>query len=99
MDSNDVQFVVVDNPHATRDALDAAGSAANGLAAEPWTPGAFQAVATAAAKARAGERAARVLPIARELKGQGKEPAADRGGVTDRHVGHRAERRRNTLAN
>jgi len=117
MDSNDVQFVAVDNPHATRftlhilaavaeheaaqisrrtrDALDAARKRGKRLGGwrptkrggEPRTaPGAFQAAATAATKARAGERAARVLPIARELKGQGKSLRQIAAELTKRHV-------------
>ena len=54
------------------------------LAAE--APGAFQAAATAAAKARAGERAARVLPIARALKCQGKSLRQIAAELTERRV-------------
>jgi DNA invertase Pin-like site-specific DNA recombinase len=49
-------------------------------------PGAFQAAATAAAKARAWQRAARVLPIARELKGCGMSLRQIAVELTERHV-------------
>jgi DNA invertase Pin-like site-specific DNA recombinase len=49
-------------------------------------PGTFQAAATAATKAKADERAARVLPIARELQAQGKSLRQIASELTERHV-------------
>jgi recombinase len=49
-------------------------------------PGTFQAAATAATKAKADERASRVLPIARELQAQGKSLRQIASELTQRHV-------------
>jgi DNA invertase Pin-like site-specific DNA recombinase len=117
MDSNDVQFVAVDNPHATRFTLHILAAVAEHEAAQisartkvalaaartrgqrlgGWRPtrkdgkartppGAFQAAAAAAWKAKANERAARVLPIARELQAQGQSLRQIAAELTARHV-------------
>jgi hypothetical protein len=85
----------VADQQAHRDALDAARKRGQRLGGwrptkrrgEPRSPpGAFQAAATVAAKARAGERAARVLPIARELKGHGMSLRQIAAELTERYV-------------
>jgi DNA invertase Pin-like site-specific DNA recombinase len=117
MDGTDVQFVAVDNPHATRFTLHILAAVAEHEAAlismrtkvalaaarargktlggwrptrrtgEPRTPpGAFQAAATAATKAKADERAARVLPIARALRLEGMSLRRIAAELTQRHV-------------
>jgi DNA invertase Pin-like site-specific DNA recombinase len=50
------------------------------------SPGLFQAVASAANKAKADERSARVLPIARELQAQGKSLRHIAAELTERHI-------------
>jgi DNA invertase Pin-like site-specific DNA recombinase len=117
MDSNDVQFIAVDNPHATRFTLHILAAVAEHEAAQISTrtkmalaaarargktlggwrpnrrtgearmpPGAFQAAATAATKAKADERAARVLPIARQLRLDGMSLRRIAAELTERHV-------------
>ena len=113
----DVQFVAVDNPHATKFTLHVLAAVAEHEAAQisartkaalqaakargkvlgGWRPTRkggeartppqpFQAAATAALKAKADERAARVLPIARELRTQGKSLRQIAEELNERHV-------------
>jgi DNA invertase Pin-like site-specific DNA recombinase len=117
IDSNDVQFVAVDNPYATRFTLhilaavaehEAAqisartkvalvAARARGKALGGWRPtrkdgkerappGAFLDAARAAATAKADERAARVQPIARELRAQGMSLRQIAAALAERHV-------------